>query len=127
VKADASDKVAADCEEAGVGISSRCSIRGRSLRMSRSGTVRVRVTCPVAARGTLTLRNSRAGKGRKSFRARAGRTTTVKVKLARKARRLVQRRKRLSFRATVVSRPRSGTGRRQRANKTLRVRAPRKK
>jgi Ca2+-binding RTX toxin-like protein len=100
---DASDTIADDCEKVGAS-SNRCSFRAASGgRMSRSGVVRIRVTCPAAGRGSLTLRRGRAKVGRKSFSVRAGKVKTVKVKLSRKGRRAVTRarRNRLSVKVTL--------------------------
>jgi hypothetical protein len=88
--------------------------------MTRSGSVAIRVTCPIAARATARLSvGSKAISGRKSFSVRTGRSKTVKLKLNRKGRRLVRRHNRLSARVTVISRARG-------AKSSHRVRATRR-
>jgi hypothetical protein len=89
--------------------------------MTRSGTVAIRVTCPIAAKVTARLAGSgKALSGRKSFSVRAGGSKTVKLKLKRKARRLVQRRNRLRAQVTVIARAR-GAGASARAKTTRRI------
>jgi Ca2+-binding RTX toxin-like protein len=138
VIADAEDTVAGDCEQ--VSISSiACSVKSGSLKMSRKGVVGVRVTCPRAGKGTLVLQTAgayRATKkkksrkklrlGKKSFSAKAGKATTVKLKLSKKARRIVQRNKRLRARATLSLKPASMSKTFKRA-RTLTIKAPKKK
>jgi hypothetical protein len=77
----------------------------RSQRVSKKGTVAVRVICPkareVACRGSVTLKSGRTTLGTARFRVASGRTTTVHVKLKRKARALLQKKKRLKVKATI--------------------------
>lgn len=137
VTADAVDKIADDCEQKNVGASAACSVRSKSLTMSGKGTVGVRITCPVTGKGTLTLATTGAYKaakktrkkvslGRKSFKLKAGKSKTIKVKLSKKARRLVKKNKRLKTRATVSVKPASASKASKRA-KTLTIKAPKKK
>ena len=65
------------------------------LRLDRRGVARVRVTCPAAAgaacRGTLALTVKRSTAGRASFAIAAGRTATVKIRVAKRWRRSLAR------------------------------------
>jgi hypothetical protein len=93
--------------------SARVSISGRRVKMSRSGIVGIRVTCPpgtVACRGTLKLQTANAVKtskrrkvtlGSKSFSIPAGKTKTVKVKLSKKNQRIVKHYKHLRVRVAA--------------------------
>jgi len=113
VVADSADVVASDCEQVDkVTASSRCSVRNKSVAMA-GGAIKLKITCPVAAKGTLTLQTAGAYKaakktrkkvrlGRKSFSLKAGKSKTLSVKLSKKARRLVKRNKKLRARAIVA-------------------------
>jgi Ca2+-binding RTX toxin-like protein len=136
VTADRTDQVAGDCETANIRAASRCTVRRGAVKMTRKGVVRLRIACPLSARGSVTLRSARAIRssfgqqtrrkakkvllGRKSFRAKAGRTTVVKLKLRRKGRRAILRHHKLRTKATVVTRP-SGAVRRSAVRKSSRV------
>jgi Ca2+-binding RTX toxin-like protein len=97
------DRVAGDCEVT-LAAAARCTIARRSVKMAKSGAVKVKVTCPVEGRGRLTL--TRSGRlGRKSFTiSREGQSRRVKVKLSRKGRRALRARKRLRVTASVLLR-----------------------
>jgi hypothetical protein len=107
---DASDTISDDCENVAAAAAPRCTMRALSGgRMSRSGVVRIRVSCPTAGRTALTFRRGRSKVGRKRFSVRAGKVKTVKVKLSRKGRRAVNRAKRNRLRLRVtLSTVRSG-------------------
>jgi Ca2+-binding RTX toxin-like protein len=101
VMADRTDQVGADCEQVNVLASGRCSVRTGSATMSRNGTVGIRLTCPVAAKGRLRLIGGGATLGSKRFSLKAGKSKMLKVKLSKKGRRIVKRKKRLKASATV--------------------------
>ena len=126
---DASDTIDGDCENVGAS-SNRCSFRATNRgRMSRSGVVRLRVNCPAAGRGTLTLRRGRSKIGSKRFSVREGKVKTVRVKLSRKGRRAVNRARRNRLRVRVtLSTIRAGKVRAARGGtQTITIRAPRGK
>ncbi len=90
-----------------------CSIRSGSARMSRSGVIKVRLRCPGAERGTLRLETVRTYRiarrksrpltvGRRSFSLRAG-TSTLRVRLSGRGRRLVRQGRRVRMRATIAA------------------------
>jgi hypothetical protein len=74
--------------------------------MGRAGKVAIRVKCPFAARGKLTLRGARASK---RFSVRAGKAKTVKIKLSGKARRAARSKKGLRVQAIATIRPKDRT------------------
>jgi hypothetical protein len=92
--------------------------------MSRSGTVGIRLTCPVAAKGKLRLTGGGTTLGSKSFSLKAGKSKTVKVKLSKKGRSIVKHKKRLKASATVKLR---GKGAVKSSTKRLTIRAPKGK
>ncbi len=91
----------------------RASISGRRVKMSKTGVIPVRVTCPTGelpCRGRLRLQTAgrvetsarrKLALGSKTFNIPAGKTRTVKVKVANKVRRVVRRYRNLRVRATV--------------------------
>ena len=87
----------------------RVSISGATLRMDRSGNVRLALGCPAATatrcRGAVTLRARIAGRvrtvGATRFAVRHGKRASVRVHLARRARLAVARKHRLAVVATV--------------------------
>lgn len=122
---DAIDSVASDCEVVNLRATARCSISRRSVKMTRSGVVRVRVTCPTRVRGSLTLAKGKKTFGKHSFSTRAGKAKTVSVKLSRKARRMVSARKRLRLTAKASIRPTGASkASRQRVSRKITVKAP---
>jgi hypothetical protein len=82
-------------------------IAKRGLRARRGGIVRIRVRCDEPVRdcaGSLALtRRGRALARRLALSLRAGDSRVVRVRLSRRARRLVKRRKRLTVRVTALS------------------------
>jgi hypothetical protein len=100
------------------------SIRGKKIRVSRTGVAKIRVRCAKggpACKGRLSFAN---GYGRKSFSVKSNKTATVKVKLTKKGKRAVFRAKRnkgKKVRTTV-----SGSSMR-RASATLTLLPPKKK
>ena len=112
VRADAVDEIGSGCESGGVRQSAACTPTSRSVRMSSSGAVSLRMRCAFAAKGTVQLRSAgrvKVGKrkarrlnlGRKSFTGRAGQPVTVRLKLSKSARTTIKRRKRLRVQATL--------------------------
>ena len=125
---DPDDTAAADCEEVlRVVVLARCSVSTSSTSMSRSGVVRLRVNCPEAGRGTVSLKGGGRTLGKKSFTARKGRVATVKVKLSKKGRRTVNRarRNRLSVSATISSIRSGKVAKARGTTKRITIRAPR--
>ncbi|MGH2979517.1 MAG: hypothetical protein ACRDLQ_07755, partial [Solirubrobacterales bacterium] len=116
VTVDPDDRVAGDCENVRVAaLGTRCTAARRTVRMTRSGRVRVRVFCAAEAKGRLRLQSLariRLGKGRprrvvrlgsRRFSLKAGQRRTISVRASRTARRLIRRKGRLSVRARVSS------------------------
>jgi Ca2+-binding RTX toxin-like protein len=95
---DTSDKIEDDCESILSTLAS-CQI-SKSAKVKR-GVVSIKVTCPAAGKGSVTVRQGGKRVGRKSFSARLGKSKTVKVKLSRKAKRALKKKKRLRLRVTV--------------------------
>jgi uncharacterized delta-60 repeat protein len=88
--------------------SGRCRVKSRWTTM-RKGHVKVRVSCPAAARGTLKLQTTRSHKhrhrrtlGHRSFRLKKGGSTRVTVRLSRRTRRTIRRERRIRARALVA-------------------------
>lgn len=83
------------------------SVAPRTVKVGRAGRARMRLRCPAATNGRctgqLTLKHRRKKIGRASFRLSPGRTSTVKVKLSRAARRKLARRGRFRARARVAA------------------------
>jgi Ca2+-binding RTX toxin-like protein len=129
VKADKVDTVANDCEEKNVSITSVCSVRSDLVTMSRKRTIRVRVSCATGGKGTLSLRTvgraKRATKlGRASVSLKAGKKKSVKVKLTRKALRLLKRH-RGSLRAHATLSLKGATASSVKRSENLTIMAPR--
>ena len=119
VDADTDDDANSNCEVVNrVAASSRCSVTGTPT--ARSGTVSVRVRCPMRASGTLVLETAQAVRavndsakkarklrlGSKRFTiTRANQRKTIKVKLSSKGKRLLNRRKRLRTKAILRFKP----------------------
>ena len=137
VTVDPDERVDDDCETVRVfALGTRCTAQSGAVRMTRSGAIRVRVFCAATARGTLRLQSVarvRLGKGRarrivrigsRSFSLRAGQRGSIAVRASKQARRLIQRKRRLSVRARISSK---ATTQRTtlRMNRVLTVRAPR--
>jgi Ca2+-binding RTX toxin-like protein len=123
VLADTDDDVSSDCEVVDVSALAKCTVSRRSatVTMTRSGTVGIRVTCPIAAKGTARLVGS--GKSlsrRKSFSVRAGGSKVVRLKLTRKARRTVLRRNRLRMKAVLAVRAPAAGAKKSAAKRTTR-------
>jgi Ca2+-binding RTX toxin-like protein len=145
VRADPDDDVASDCEQVDqLAAASLCSASKRSVKMSSGGAVGVRITCPVAASGKLTLQTAGAVRavhdskrkrahrltlGRKRFKiTRAGQAKTVRVKLSRAGRRLIQRHKSLRVKATLAFKPSGVAGAStKRSTRTFTIKASKKK
>jgi Ca2+-binding RTX toxin-like protein len=125
VATDPEDRVAGDCEVSVVA-AARCSISRRAVEMSRSGAVKLRVTCPFAATARLTLERGRRLGSKRFTISRAGSSKTVRVKLSRKGRRAVGRRNRLRLTARVTARRRDvvGTSASARTTRRITVKAP---
>jgi hypothetical protein len=110
VRADLDDEIGSGCESGGVRQSSICAPATRTVKMSGSGVVSLRLRCLTNARGSVQLRSAsrvKAGKGkarritlgRKSFTGKKGQRLNVKVKVAKGARSIVKRKKRLRVQA----------------------------
>jgi Ca2+-binding RTX toxin-like protein len=120
VATDPDDRVAGDCEVT-VAATARCSIARRSVKMSKSGAVKLKVSCPFEGKGRLTLTRGKR-LGRKSFTiTRDGQSKTVKVKLSRRGRRDVRRRNRLRVTASVLLRRSDVVGTSARSNASRRI------
>jgi Ca2+-binding RTX toxin-like protein len=135
--ADTADRVDADCEQVNGRAFGVCTASTRGLRAVR-GRVTVRLSCAFASRGTVRLtttkavRTRRGARARKlrlgsgSFSARAARTKSVRVKLSRDGRRVLNRMARVRVRVTVISRPRGKAAQsspRRRSNRVVTLRA----
>ncbi len=93
-------------------------ISPRSVHLSRTGTITLRVSCPPGERacnGRLTVRAI----GAKSFRLGGAQTATLRIHLSRKAQRSVKRHHRLRTRATAVARDAAGNAATSRAVITI--------
>ena len=112
VTADPDDRVAGDCETVRVSaLGTRCTLSKGKATMSKSGAIKVRLFCAVTAKGTVRLQSVaqvRIGPrrkvvkiGSKSFSLKAGQRKTITVKASKLARRVIQRKKRLSVRGRV--------------------------
>jgi Ca2+-binding RTX toxin-like protein len=126
VLADANDKIGDDCEQVNQlrARSSRCRLSSSSTTMSRTGVVKVRLSCPKTAKGKLTLKAGKRSLGSKSFSLKAGKAKTVKVKLSRKGRSQVRHKKRLKASAVIAP---TGTAKASKATKSLTIKAPKGK
>jgi Ca2+-binding RTX toxin-like protein len=135
VQPDTDDDVDRSCENIVRALTAtRCRI-SRGVTSTKS-TITVRVTCPVAAAGTLTLQTARAVRksqrasvlriGKKRFTIkRAGQSKRITMKLSKKAKKLLRRHKKLRVRALVKARARGVRGssvKRLRGSRTLMVR-----
>jgi Ca2+-binding RTX toxin-like protein len=95
VDADLKDRVQADCEDIDrrpVGETPNVDIRGKTLRVSRTGKVRVRLRCPrgvkrLGCKGRLQLKIDRRASSSRSrkvrYKIKAGRRKTVTLQLTR--------------------------------------------
>jgi len=93
---------------ASLSTSVRVTISRRAVRLTRTGFVRVRVSCPRGrASGVLNLRTRRRGRfvrlGLQPFTCPAKRRTIVKVRLSEKTERIVRRQRRVLVSASAVS------------------------
>jgi hypothetical protein len=117
IVADTFDVVGDDCEQ--IMNPTPCKVSPEPATMSRSGVVSVKVSCTEQASGRLTLgtagkvrtsqsKRAKARKlslGAKSFTATAGQAKTLKVRVSRRGRRVVQRSKKgITVRALVTVR-----------------------
>jgi hypothetical protein len=104
----------------------------KNQRLARNGRVSLRVACPAGRSsscvGTVTLTASVSGKartvrlGRANFRVSSGTTSTVRVKLAGSARKLLARKKRLRVKASFRFKSPATT-----TSKSFRLSAPRRR
>jgi hypothetical protein len=120
----------------------KATVAGRSLTVSASGLLTIKISCPAGAgvcTGTLTLRTLKAVKASAagahaakskatvltlatgSFTVPAGASKTVKVHLSAKARKLLARSHVLSARATIVARNAAGQSTTMQSTLTLRL------
>jgi Ca2+-binding RTX toxin-like protein len=137
---DAVDTVAADCERPATGPAAVPATLDRvpkSVRLTRKGYLRIKVTCPVAAvngcKGTVTiavlarsagvtLSAATAAAGNK-FSLKAGESKVTKVKISRNGRRRILRKKRANCKVSVHT---SAGNKRVTVSKKITVKAPRK-
>ena len=140
IDVDAADTVAADCERPASGPGGTTVLPGAatldrvpsSVRLTRTGYLRIKVTCPVTAvngcSGTITvallarakgvsLSAARRSAGRR-FSLKAGQTKVTKVKISRNGRRRVLKRKRANCKVSVHTKS-AGT-----VSKKITVKAP---
>jgi Ca2+-binding RTX toxin-like protein len=114
VIADPVDIVGEGCEAEGVRQAGICVPTSRTVRVSKSGQASIRMNCAFAAKGTVRLLSSsrvKTGKGKakrinlgkKSFSGKIG-TLTVKVKISKSGRSVINRKKRLSAQAILAVR-----------------------
>jgi hypothetical protein len=101
-------------------VAPRFSILRRGLRLSRAGTIPIRITCSAAEResctGTLTLASSKRVAprrrilqlGRAAIRAAPGRTVIVRVKVSRRNAMIARRLRKVRLTATGVARDTAG-------------------
>jgi hypothetical protein len=90
----------------------RLSVSPRTVRASKTGTVKLRVTCPAGARSCRVQLKLQLGKrivATKTVTVAAGRTKTVTLKLSRAARRDLKRKR--SLHATAVASANGATAR----------------
>jgi hypothetical protein len=143
IDVDVVDAVAPDCERppAGPGQPARPGAATldrvpSSVRLTRKGYLRIRVTCPVTAvngcSGTITVnllaraaRVSAARAARRKFSMKAGQTKVTKVKISRNGRRRVLKRKRAKCK--VVVRTRNAGRKSMTVSKKITVKAPKTK
>jgi hypothetical protein len=105
VEADLKDNIQADCnnvDRAPVGETPNVDILGKTLRVSRTGRVKVRMRCPrgvkrLGCKGRLQLRIDRRGAGssrsrKVRYRIKAGRRKSVTLQLTRRDVRSIRRR-----------------------------------
>ena len=111
VTADPVDTIGEGCEAERVKQAGICVPTARTVRVSRSGQVSLRMTCAFAAKGTVQLRSAsrvKTGKGKarrinlgkKSFTGKIGRVT-VKMRISKSGRSVIKRKKRLSVMASL--------------------------
>jgi hypothetical protein len=102
-------------------------ISAPSSRMSKSGRVTLRITCPASerlctGRAALTKRANSASVGSRSFRLGGGQSAQVRVLLSRSAQRTIKRNGRLGVRITANARDAAGNA--GTARRSLTVRKP---
>jgi Ca2+-binding RTX toxin-like protein len=141
IDADAVDTVAADCERpaaAPAAIPATLDRVPKSVRLTRKGYLRIKVTCPVTAvngcTGTVTIAvlvrstgvtmSAAKRAAGKKFSLKAGESKVTKVKISRNGRRRVLKKKRANCKVSVHT---SGAGnKRVTVSKKITVKAPRK-
>jgi N,N-dimethylformamidase beta subunit-like, C-terminal/Domain of unknown function (DUF4082)/Bacterial Ig-like domain/Bacterial Ig domain len=93
------------------GAGPRVSPSARTLRMSKAGTVRLRIACPLKARSCrvqLRLRLGRRDIATKTLTVKGGKSTTVTLKLSSAARGDLRRKRSLQVTAIVTARDKAG-------------------
>lgn len=134
VRADLDDEIGSGCESGGIRQSSICAPATRTVRMSGGGVVSLRLRCLINAKGSVQLRSAgrvKSGKGkarrislgRKSFTAKKGQRLNVRVKVAKGARSVVKRKKRLRVEAIFSVRRDGSKAAMQSKRTTLTLRA----
>jgi hypothetical protein len=133
VTADPSDEIGSGCEAEGVRQSGICVPTSRSVRMSSSGLVSLRMTCAFNAKGSVQLRSAgrvRTGKGkarrlvlgRKSFTSKLGKLT-VRIRVSKSGRSVIKRKKRLRVQAFLAVRRDAANAAMRRNRTTLTLRS----
>jgi uncharacterized delta-60 repeat protein len=100
-----------------------CQVGTSSVSMSRSGRIKVRLTCSADARGTLKVKASGRSLGSKSFSVAKGKSETLAVKLSRAARRTLKKKRRLHAKLTVSFKSGSGVAGAKSSSKTITIRS----
>jgi hypothetical protein len=101
-------------------VAAPCSVKASRVRMSRSGRVKVRLTCSSAATGTLKLKASGSSVS-KSFSIAKGKTKSVALKLSSKARKTLKKKHRLRAKATITFKSAGGATSANSSSKTITI------
>jgi N,N-dimethylformamidase beta subunit-like, C-terminal/Domain of unknown function (DUF4082)/Bacterial Ig-like domain/Bacterial Ig domain len=112
----------------GAGAGPRVKLSPRTLRVSKAGTVKVKLACPASAgscRVQLSLQVGKRTVARKTLTVAGGKSKTVTLRLSRSARRDLQRKH--SLKATAVSTVRDRAGRRATTRTPTVLLAPRRR
>ncbi len=101
-------------------VAAPCSLKASSVRMSHSGSVKVRLTCSAAASGTLKLTAS-GRSAKKSFSIAKGKTKSVALKLSSKARKTLKKKHRLRAKATLTFKSTGGAATAASVSRTITI------
>jgi uncharacterized delta-60 repeat protein len=100
-----------------------CHVGTSSVSMSRSGRIKVPLTCSAGAQGTLKLKASGRSLGSKSFSVAKGSPKTLTLKLSRAARRMLKKKRRMRAKVTITFRSGGGATSAKSSSKTITIRA----